>query len=220
MTHPSIAQRCAALGVERRTVFWADLYKGTADALIAAGVITASQPLPGTPGFGKVQVSFYDGERLRKGASPPDTDERYLRVNRVSRHQYLVCRGLDGVERERRLAERKREAGRVAEKARAASAALGADPEQFRAVMGIAAQSLSHMLRTHTPGDHHQGTPYSPCCFDPEGFDDVLEALEEIQEWIRTAQVRERSVVGHKFSVARMDAAFQAFLQSQCLGGA
>lgn len=67
-----------------------DTYVGFAEALIAAGLITADQ-LPGLPGRNKTMCTFYDGVPVKKGANH-NHDERYLSIRRQGK-RLVVYRG-------------------------------------------------------------------------------------------------------------------------------
>lgn len=58
-----------APGVTRHEDLWHDVYIGSADALIKAGLVQSEQ-LPGTANTGKVRTTFLpDGTRVKKGGS-------------------------------------------------------------------------------------------------------------------------------------------------------
>lgn len=61
----------AAFGIERREDVRHDIFTGTADALVAAGLVRRHQ-LPGQLGSGKTMASYWpDGTRVRQGSSRP-----------------------------------------------------------------------------------------------------------------------------------------------------
>lgn len=130
------AKHIAGAGIEHdASSWWCDTFRGTAEALIAAGLIRADE-LPGGAGVNKVQRTFLaDGSELRKG-------QNYRTVPGVRR---IVKRGrrfaveivVDEAERERRRAvmearheaeqdqrERERRIEEKAERARAAGMTL------------------------------------------------------------------------------------------------
>ena len=80
-----------------------DEYTGTAEALIAAGLVLASQ-LPGAAGMPKVSAAFYRGELMRRGRRKPQ-DENYLRVRRLGGGLFCVARGLCAEQRAARQAK-------------------------------------------------------------------------------------------------------------------
>lgn len=93
----------ARLGIKRTEKWSFDVYAGTVDALIAAGLICAEQ-LPGGPGVNKTMRTFRpDGGEILKGES-----SRYVPgVRRIVKRgrRYAVEVTVDFPERERRMAE-------------------------------------------------------------------------------------------------------------------
>lgn len=65
-------------------LYWYDEYRGTFEALIAAGLCRDDQ-LPGRPGMGAGRTTFYDGIRVRKGVSNIKRDNKYLTVGKTGR---------------------------------------------------------------------------------------------------------------------------------------
>lgn len=75
-----------APGVVKRTCIWWDEFVGTAEALIAAGLVAETQ-LPGQPGRPKVSVSLSaDGTRIGGPGSPPWAK----RIQKDPRHKFTV----------------------------------------------------------------------------------------------------------------------------------
>ena len=103
---------CESPGVKRRLSIWEDEYRGSPDALIAAGLVLKEQ-LPGQPGMRKSMVTI-----LADGTIPPrpmpanyiDTKQPIAkRIGTVSTSKVEVCITLADDE-----AERRQEALRVA----------------------------------------------------------------------------------------------------------
>lgn len=71
-------------------------YIGTADALLAAGLVELSQ-LPGQPTNGKTMATFYpDGSKSRKGTNGASKLPGYKQVKKVGKKfEALIQQGLD-----------------------------------------------------------------------------------------------------------------------------
>jgi hypothetical protein len=84
-----------------------DVYSGSADALIAAGLVTPEQ-LPGQPGNGSSMVSFYpDGTRVPRGSNYACKRPGYKQIRRVGKSgSFHVLVRQSEEEHERRDAER------------------------------------------------------------------------------------------------------------------
>lgn len=200
-------------------------YRGSAQDLIAAGVVRPDQ-LPGSPGLPATCVTFYKGQRVGKGDSRGARDEHYLQIRREGKG-FCVHVGVSPEERERRFAEmaaeRERERQEEQEQRKARQALIEAEfrsnPENLRWQAEASARILARLIADHTPGDHDKRPAHFSCRFSPEGLDDVLDALQEVAEWLREAEITALDPNAPKVSAARADASFQAFLQSQCLKG-
>lgn len=93
----------ARLGIERTERWWCDEFRGTAEALIEAGLIRADQ-LPGTHGVNKTMRTFAaDGAELRKGQNGRNSPGARQVVK--SGRKFRVTINLDEAEEERRRAE-------------------------------------------------------------------------------------------------------------------
>lgn len=90
-----------------------DEYKGTAEALAAAGLVR-TEHLPGAPGMRKVKVTILADGTIASG--PPTTalngkgrEPGATTINRISRISYRVCVWVSTTERDRRNAAGRRE---------------------------------------------------------------------------------------------------------------
>jgi hypothetical protein len=93
----------ARLGIKRTEQWWCDEFRGTAEALIEAGLIRADQ-LPGTPGVNKTMRSFAaDGAERRNGQNGWRSPGARQVVK--SGRKFRVMVNLDEAEEKRRLAE-------------------------------------------------------------------------------------------------------------------
>lgn len=106
-------------GVRQEKEWWYDRYFGTADALIRAGIVE-ERMLPGQPDRNKVCVTL-NGKRGQQAGGPG-----YIQIRRTGKNRFVVTKGLDQAERERRKAEQeaKEEAGRAAQDEKARRDAL------------------------------------------------------------------------------------------------
>lgn len=75
---------------------WGNRYIGTADALLAAGLVELNQ-LPGQPTSGKTMTSFCpDGSKVRQGTNGPSKLPGYKQVKKVGKKfEALIQQGLD-----------------------------------------------------------------------------------------------------------------------------
>lgn len=92
-----------AARVKRTEIWWGDIYVGTAEALVAHGLVTVDE-LPGQPGRGNFAVTYYDSMQVKKYVKAPAEDEKWKRVARRGK-KFEVSFGLpDEERRKRRLA--------------------------------------------------------------------------------------------------------------------
>ena len=84
--------------------YWYNEYLGTAEALVAAGLVRADQ-LPGLPGLGTTRTTFYGRIRVKRGASNPKRDKKYLSVTKIGK-KFRVVRGASVAVQAERQAER------------------------------------------------------------------------------------------------------------------
>lgn len=99
-----------APGVRMRDAFWFTEYVGSADSLVAAGIVQADK-LPGQPGMGKVQVTLSnDGTRRTSQDRHLKRQPGDMTIIRVSKSQFKVQIIIPHEEGElRRKADRRRE---------------------------------------------------------------------------------------------------------------
>lgn len=212
-------------GISVRRWVFSDVYTGTADALIAAGFVRAEQ-LPGAPGVGSTCATYYKGQLIRRGYSNKIVrDEQYMQVRKQGRKfcvEVWVCAA--ELQRRRQRLEEERAAERAQiereqqqEKARADETFRG-DPANLRWQIKISLRVLTRLVADHTQGDHDQQEANFLCRIAPEGISDVMEALSELTEWAESVEITPINRTHLRVQAARSDPAFQAFLQSQCLG--
>lgn len=206
-----------AAGLKLERLWWGDILKGTAEALIAAGIVTRDQ-LPGVnPSLGRSAATFYRGEYVKSGHVR--NDEHWLNVARSGK-KYVVRIGVSKAEAERRSQASKQQAEAARERARQAQdAAIMSNPEKLREMALSMCEMLSWALANHTPGDHSRRAASFSCRFSPEGITDILDSLNEVHDWIRQATITAVDRAALKVEAARKDAAFQSFLAAQCLAG-
>lgn len=155
-----------APGVKRFEEGRYDRYIGTADALIAAGLVESHQ-LPGQLGNGKCMVSFLpDGSRIRKGSTAGHTPGS-LRVRRCGKKFEVTVVVDDRVREERHaklLAAHERESAYEEAKERA-ERELASMPHSTEAYRGLAIDLADAMFVAFTkslgPREYH-GYSYEP----------------------------------------------------------
>lgn len=205
-------------GIEKYQTPWSDCYVGTAESLVAAGIVSADQ-IPGTPGAGKTMMTFYRGERARGGRR--SKDEHYLRISRYSRGQFGVCVGITAEESERRMKieQQQRAARREQEKA-AKELSFRSNPENLRRQCLLALSMLEGYIVAHSPG-LSTGEPYFLVRFatSSEETDNVIDLIATLEAWLKAAPITTVSSQEQQLHAARFDKAFQAFIEAQCLGG-
>lgn len=171
---------------------YGDRYIGTAEALIAAGLITANQ-LPGQPGQNKMMCTFYAGVQVRKG-SYRQRDEHYLSIRRIGRN-FEVIKGVPEHVYDARSAARQaqweiEEAQQKVERAaqRAAKAeeekreyAKKQTPDSFRESCLSALGSIRWRL------DGAEG--YFPFSFSSDARAEIEEVLRELEGLFGRGQV-------------------------------
>lgn len=209
-------ERAQELGIMvDRTCCWHDTYTGTAESLVAAGVVGAHQ-LPGQPGGPKVSATYYRGVPARNSKR----DEHYMCVVRRSKNQFQVTLGLPAAEQDRR--QREAEATRAAAAARqqrsrrvsdewAEESNATATPDQYRQYLTDHPIRLWNALTTHTAAS------FLPFSLSPGDTDRVLGVLRDLYAILNTAEIRSLKESAARVSLARSDVAFQAFLSNQGL---
>lgn len=191
-------------------VSWGDSYLGSAQDLIAAGLVTPDQ-LPGRPGSNKVSCTFYRGEPVRSGSNRP-RDENYLNVvlRASARHgvRYLVHRGVPKEVTKQRLdfARARREEGRR----EADEGSLHETAGQYRGFRVNFAQALRDCFV-----QPHRETEWT---FAEDVVDEIVELLDELIDLMRSGDIFARRPARAEcpgMQAARADAAFQEFLALQ-----
>lgn len=102
--HPTLCRPdYSAFGVERRDEIRHEVFTGTAEALVAAGLIGAYQ-IPGQPGVGKTMASnLPNGERVRPGSNAVGRVLGTMSVYRAGR-RFVIERRIEDAEVSRREA--------------------------------------------------------------------------------------------------------------------
>jgi hypothetical protein len=203
---------CLPPGVGHERHFWGDIYTGTPQALIAAGLITAEQvPEP------KKNRRFCNGQLLPPGYPAP-RDEAALVVRWCKKNTLSASFSLDWKGRARRSEEDKAEAARLnAAKQAAQDLEYNSDPENLRKSIQLQIRVFDLILKPHIAGTESEYKPNFLCRFSSEGVDEVFRAIDTLREWIDTVEIRTVDATAHRLEIARMDRPFLAFMQSQCL---
>lgn len=90
-------------GIQKTEEIWTDDFKGTAEDLVAAGIVEMHQ-LPGQPGRGKTRVSYKpDGTAIEKGSKRHGDKAGFKSVTRAGKTRYIVSVNVARDEGERRL---------------------------------------------------------------------------------------------------------------------
>lgn len=197
-----------------------DVYAGPLACVLRAGLIVESQ-IPECP-VGKARMAtLYRGERVRPGAVNIPHDQHYVRVRRIvsSRRDHLeVWVGLPPEESEQRQAEERAERDREWTQARErAYRAYLSNPEELRQDAIDLCTRLAWLIANHTEGDHTRKEPKYLSRFSPDGIDDVLDGLVDLQEWLVANRIQKLAEPDSKLQTAREDKTFQAFLREQCV---
>lgn len=140
-THQAKATSGAAPALARREYLWGTYYKGTAEAIVTAGLARVDQ-LPGAPGRGKNTATYYRGEQqARAGLRSKTWDEHYLKLVKVSSRKFVAMVGINADERQAREARadqaRQLEVARVRQARELASMPQSHEDFKKRAEIGL-----------------------------------------------------------------------------------
>jgi hypothetical protein len=200
-------------GVKYAACFWGDRYVGTAEDLIAAGLVREDQ-LPGQSGTNKTRRTFFDGVPLRQGANRT-RDERYLAISRSGK-KFEVLKGLpEAVERERRAPMNAEMKARVERDQRIAEATLvPASASAYRDAQARWIIAILNSLKQPVVPDSG-GFSFA---LDDEDRDELDDAFERVLDVFRAAAIsvdrnKVRELDGLRaHGMARNDASLQQFL--------
>lgn len=228
----------------RVTEYWSiNEYYGSAEALVAAGLVRSTQ-FPGQPGMAKCCVTFYGEERLGRGKQC-NRDEKYLSIQTAGK-KFRVAQGVSGeVQDERRSAEdaerdAQQEVERVAAEAKAAAeraiaknkrmaevtlVLMPTSPNEYRQKLIEDLDSSANVLRKcMLPGKGYGvdvtsmgATGFS---LDESAIIEFDDLVNEIRELLSNAAVRfnaqrQKEIISNcKGAVARGDAKFQRVLEA------
>lgn len=228
MAHDTIKQLQATATkgatVERVTLSkaaaWCDTFSGTAEALIASGLITADQ-LPGQPGMPKVSATFYNGARCDDRRKRVPRDLGYMNVSRPATGKKVTVQvGIPADEAaKRRKALNESDAARVTawRAKQAAQAVLPAimDEAQYRNLSKFLLDTLWSMGRTE--GREPGALKQFPFELSESAGQELLAALEQIERIFLESPLRAVTSERVNLVKARDDCAFQSFLRLQCI---
>ena len=192
--------------------FSVDVYTGTIEALIDAGLVTVDQ-IPGQPGMPKYSVSFYNGEKAIKTHKVP-RGPGYLNIQRSAGSRTITARvGVCEEETARRIAAQKAKDNAWYSTREIYPGAAITSEEAYRATAERLLVELLMLGRTayRIQADAH---PFELTAGDG---DRLLSALRQIMSIFRASQLQ--SVGGERAQIdaARNDDAFQSFLRLQCI---
>lgn len=204
LTHPPVRVN--------KSHFSVDVYTGTVEALIDAGLVTVDQ-IPGQPGMPKYSVSFYNGEKAIKNRKVP-RGPGYLNIQRsVGSRNVTVCVGVCEEETARRIAAQKAKDNAWCSTREIYPGAAITSDEAYRA---RAEHLLAELLMLGRAAYRIQ-TDAHPFELTAGDGDRLLSALRHVMSIFRASQLQ--SVGGERAQIdaARNDDAFQAFLRLQCI---
>lgn len=204
------------LTVERGHLGLWDTYSGTAEDLIAAGVVRLDQ-VPGQPGRPKTAATYYAGEPIAKRGAP--CDEQYLHIYRRSARRFDVIVGLSENEKQRRRESKARaeELRRSREVQARAEFELFCMPHTHEDYRSQAIKELRNAIKlfcTQQMGPRE----WNGFRYDEDAIGDfnvAAEDLVEILEQGTTLFCKERHaarIAAIKGKTARADAPLQRFL--------
>jgi hypothetical protein len=198
----------------KKTCWWCDEYRGTAEALIASGIITADQ-LPGQPEGPKVAATYYAGV-LRSPRENVPRDEHYLNIHRAKNGKKIrVLVGLTKEESARRDAEQD---ARAAAKKEGRIAATVDQNREFRLLGKRLAWALWGLASMESRDDAwHQSNPGFNIELSEDGVRKLGEAVNKIWSIFDQDSLREVTPMRTAAIAAAADKKFQDFLVTQCI---
>ena len=196
---------------------WCDTFHGTAEALIASGLITADQ-LPGQPNMPKVSATFYNGIRCDDRRHRVPRDLGYLNVSRPATGKKVnVQVGISVDEaKKRRDASNAELAGQLdARLARQSNYAAMSEAE-FRET----ASNLVMSLWLVGSADDRPRADVYPFELSEDGAGKLLTALRQVMSIVSSAPLQSVTKERENLLKAQKDKAFQSFLRMQCIPSA
>ncbi|MDQ0608006.1 hypothetical protein QFZ83_002177 [Variovorax sp. W1I1] len=196
---------------------WCDTFHGTAEALIASGLIAADQ-LPGQPNMPKVSATFYNGIRCDDRRRRVPRDLGYLNVSRPATGKKVTVQvGISaGEAKKRRDASNAELAGQLdARRARQSNYAAMSEAE-FRET----ASNLVMSLWLVGSADDRPRADVYPFELSEDGADKLLTALRQVMSIISSAPLQSVTKERENLLKAQKDKAFQSFLRMQCIPSA
>lgn len=204
-----------------------NVYFGSAEALVSAGLICANQ-LPGQPGMAKFCVTFYGGELVGRGKHST-RDENYLYIQKTGK-KFTVTQGVSKVveaerwsterEAERVAAAAKRETEGRSQIAKAKAEYIlyfmvnSADEHRQKMIKGLRSHIGDLRSRDMLPNENHGFS------MNESTAAELNELLGEMIELISNADVlfnaKRHTEINYKcrIDVARGDQGFQRTLES------
>lgn len=199
---------------------WCDTFSGTAEALIASGLITADQ-LPGQPGMPKVSATFYNGARCDDRRKRVPRDLGYMNVSRPATGKKVTVQvgipACEAAKRRKALNESNAAyiAARLAKQAKPAELPVLMSQTQYRNLAKFMLDSLWSMGRTE--GREPGALKQFPFELSESAGQELLAALEQIERIFFESPFQAVTSERVNLVKARDDCAFQAFLRLQCI---
>ncbi len=192
---PESTREPLAFGVTRQAVgIWYDVYRGTADALIAARIVSSLSLFPGQPGRGKIRCSYDAQHRPRRGSASPQPSD--YSISRGRSGCFEVSVHVDEQETERRKSDRSQFRATLERKTEQARAErvrirkLAQDkptPEKHRAKV---LEDLECMLQlTWNTIRHSDGLHRLDVSDGSEAYDAIADAFDSIREAVQSAGI-------------------------------
>lgn len=209
---PFIPSAAALARLKKEQFFWGDIYDGTIDDLIAAGLLLPSQ-VPGIPGNPKTQATYDENGQVTRKSSV----KQCLSVRLTRRGHAEVRVSLDEEEEENRRQQR-------------------ADQQERERLAKVAKHRIDRMPRTH--GDYRGGSSsFARMVLESillqaaettnHGFrygdDEQAELLALSQKMLRVlskgttlfdASIQSAALVADRSTIAQADGGFQQMLRS------
>lgn len=198
-----------------KSCWWHDKYTGTAETLIAAGIITADQ-LPGQPGMPKVSATFYNGVLCQERRKRVPRDLGYMNICRpVTGKKVTVLIGISAEEEAQRRATRhaKQERTFIEEVTKQAAQQVKRQAECRLFGKRLAYWVAEHGIADKT-GARAQVFGLELCA---EAAEELGELANRIWQIFDTAELTEVTASSVAQAKASADSVFQSFLREQCI---
>lgn len=202
-----------------KCVCW-DEYTGSAEALIAAGIITSAQ-VPGRPGNNKHSCTFFEGAPVAKGAHHI-RDERYISIKRVPRGNLCVIKGVPDEEEKARRSkflaamhceQNQKQVDEARIRAEACLRDMPATEDEFRRSEIRRLRRMFAVILVNRLEQHGYDWPEESLTALQMAFDAVVDAMMSADVSFDAAR-HEQIEIGYRRKIAQADAGFQRALEA------